>query len=110
MMDDDCLAVSCVGPLVSSSYSTEPVSAVTAKRVLMNETASFEAYPSTSITAASDRAVGEVKGHMNIIKSLLVSNFKSCLRPCTIDYSTPYAACKHYLWDCVDKEGGWGCE
>ena len=40
MMGDDCLAVSCVAPSVSSSYSTEPVSAVTAKRVLMNETAS----------------------------------------------------------------------
>ena len=62
MMDDDCPAVSCVVPSVSSSYSTEPVSAVTAKRVLMNETApslrSFEAYPSASRrgTAASDCA------------------------------------------------------
>ena len=49
MMDDDCFAVSCVAPSVSSSYSTEAVSAVTATRVLMNETApslrSFEAYP-----------------------------------------------------------------
>ena len=52
MMDDDCLVVSCIAPLVHSSYSTEPVSAVTAKRVLMNETGpslwSFEAYPSSS--------------------------------------------------------------
>ena len=62
MMDDDCLAVSCVAPSVSSSYSTEAVSAVTAKHVLMNETApslrSYEAYLSTSyiITAASDHA------------------------------------------------------
>ena len=39
MMDDDCLTVSCVAPSVSSSYSTEPVSAVTANRVLMNEIA-----------------------------------------------------------------------
>ena len=52
MMDDDCPAVSCIAPSVSSSYSTEPVSAITAKHGLMNETApslwSFEAYPSTS--------------------------------------------------------------
>ena len=53
MMDDeiDCLTVSYVAPSVSSSYSTEPVSADTAIRVLTNETASslrsFEAYPST---------------------------------------------------------------
>ena len=39
MMDGDCLEVSCVAPSVSSSYTKEPVSAVTAKHVLMNETA-----------------------------------------------------------------------
>ena len=33
MMDGDCLAVSCL------SYSTEPISAITAKRVHINETA-----------------------------------------------------------------------
>ena len=51
MMDDDCLAVSCVDSSVSFSYLTETVSAVTSKRVLIIETApslrSFEAYPST---------------------------------------------------------------
>ena len=46
--DNDCLAVSCIAPLMSSSYLTEPVSAVTAKCVLMNETLqSFKADPST---------------------------------------------------------------
>ena len=66
----------CVASSVSFSYSTEPVSGVTAKRVLMNKIASslwsLEAYPLLDvITAASDRTVGEVKGHMDIIKSLL---------------------------------------
>ena len=37
MMDDDYLADSCVASLVSFSYSKEPVSAVTAKRVLTNK-------------------------------------------------------------------------
>ena len=47
MMDDDCLVVSCVAPSVSSS---EPVSAVTAKCVLINDNA-----PSLQSSAAHEQ-------------------------------------------------------
>ena len=79
MMDDDCPAVSCIAPLVSSSYSTKPESAITAKHVLMNETApslwSFEEYPSTPPDVISARARATGGEVMNIIKSSLAPQF-----------------------------------
>ena len=80
MMDDDCLAVSGVAPSVSSSYSTEPVSAVTAKRVQMKKLQSSEAYPSTYRRDNCTRMSNSRRGQRVHEYQSLFTNFKSCLR------------------------------